>query len=214
MADATSLLPPNATPLERSVELATARAAEIEANLASLWDPALCSTEILPWLAWSLAVDGWDASWTETMKRAAVAQSIELHRRKGTRASLRTVLDRFDRLLELVEWHQAQPRRDPHTFDVILPLDGKGGERSTARFAEAILTEVHRVKPLREHFQMVQQLTVASFIGIAGAARVASFARHEMAFTEDRSQPWAALLTDETGEPLQDDHNSFLDTTP
>jgi phage tail P2-like protein len=212
-----SLLPPNASPLERSLEAVTVRAAEIDVELASLWDPAELDLALLPWLAWSLAVEGWDAGWSEEMKRQAVAQSIELHRQKGTRASVRTVLDRFDHLLELVEWHQAQPRRDPHTFEVRLQILANaptisGGPRNSARFAEAIVREISRVKPLREHFQLVQEVALTGGIGLQAVGRAFGMARTDLVLAEDTTQPWADLLTDENGEPLQDASGAFLDT--
>lgn len=80
-----SLLPPNALPLERALEAATARLADIDAPIARLWDPTTIRIEDLPFLAWALSVDSWDPNWSEAIKRDAVAQSILLHRKKGMR---------------------------------------------------------------------------------------------------------------------------------
>ena len=214
-----SLLPPNAAPLERELERGTARAGAIPLDdVAALWDPAACPLDVLPWLAWALSVDTWDAAWPESTKREAVAGSIALHRRKGTRLSVETVLARFDALLELVEWWQASPPAAPHTFEVHLPIAGAGaapgGIRATAAFAEAIIAEVSKVKPLREHFRLAQRIAVAGTIGLQAVARPAVFAREETALTIDTSQPWTALLQDENGEPLSDDASAYLDTRP
>ena len=65
------------------------------------------AAEWLPWLAWGLSADTWDADWSEVTKRKAVAGSIALHRTKGTRASVETVIGRFDELLPVVEWFEA-----------------------------------------------------------------------------------------------------------
>jgi phage tail P2-like protein len=213
-----SLLPPNATRLERAVESATARIGDVPYPIDTLLDPQRIPARWLPWLAWGLSVDSWDAEWTEAEKRAAVAGSIELHRIKGTRASVETVLGRFDQLLELVEWHQTTPRADPHTFEIRLPIAGNGvapgGRRATAAFAEAIIREVGRVKPAREHFRLVQSLELDGAIGIQGVARLAGAARADLAANIDTSPVWAAYLQTEDGEPLQDDAGVFLDTTP
>jgi phage tail P2-like protein len=117
-----SLLPPNATRLERALEAGAGRLTPIVTPAESIDDPATCPAELLPWLAWGLSVDAWDAEWSEADKRSAVATSIEMHRRKGTRLSVETVVARFDQLARLVEWHQASPRRPAHTFDVVLPM--------------------------------------------------------------------------------------------
>lgn len=214
------LLPPNAPMLVRGLAAAAvADLAAVDLPLAALWDPDTCPMPVLPWLAWALSVDSWDPDWSDSTKRAAVASSIAEHREKGTRASVEAVLERFDALLEIVEWHETAPRGPAHTFEVFLPLvleDGTapGGRRSTAAFAEQLIREIARTKPLREHFTLVQQLTAAAGIGIQGAMRVAGLLRAPMEITIDESQPWESLLQDENGEPLQDDAGAFLDETP
>nr|WP_317893788.1 phage tail protein I [uncultured Sphingomonas sp.] len=213
-----SLLPPNSSPLERALEQGVAGLGEVPYPLDLLWDPQRCPVEMLPWLAWGLSVDSWDADWSERAKRDAVSESIALHYTKGTPASVKTVLGRFDQLLELVEWHQATPRADPHTFEVRLPIAGDGvepgGRRATAAFAEAIIREVSRVKPAREHFRLVQTLGLEGAIGIQGVARLTGAVRQDMAANFDTSPAWAAYLQTEDGEPLQDDAGAFVDTAP
>jgi len=213
-----SLLPPNATPLERALEAVGARIVDISAP-ADIDDPLTCPAELLPWLAWGLSVDTWDADWSEADKRAAVAGSIELHRRKGTRASVEIVLARFDQLIGIIEWHETAPRGVPHTFDVVIPMvtaDGlaPGGRRASAAFVDAIIREVSRVKPLREHMRVVQQIALRTRIAIAVAARVATFDRSQHELVSDTSPIWATLLQTEDGEPLSDDAGEFLDATP
>ena len=174
----TDLLPPNATPLERALAGVTARISAVPAPLAPLWDPETCPLPVLPWLAWGLSVDSWDTDWSVRAKRDAVAQSIDLHRRKGTRASIDTVIARFDAALQVVEWHEQVPRGTPHTFDVLLDIVGPGGAvLVTRRLIESIVREVTRVKPLREHFRFVQRLRATASIGLLAVARPATFQR-------------------------------------
>ena len=214
--DRVSLLPPNSTLLERALEQGVARLGEVPYPLDLLWNPQACPADLLPWLAWGLSVDSWDAEWSEQAKRDAVAGSIALHRTKGTPASVKTVLGRFDQLLKLVEWHQASPRATPHTFEILLPIAGDGveagGRRATAAFAEAIIREVSRVKPAREHFRLVQTLAAEGGVGMQGVARMIGTARADAAANFDTSPAWAAYLQTEDGEPLQDDAGGFLDT--
>ncbi len=212
-----SLLPPNATKLERALEHG-ARPESLVTPVDVIDDPLTCPAELLPWLAYGLSVDTWDADWSEAAKRDAVASSIEMHRRKGTRLSVESVLARFDNLVQLVEWHQAQPRRPAHTFDVILPMVtptgvAPGGRRATAAFAEAIIREVARVKPLREHMRMVQQIAAAGAVGLQGVVRAMSYTRDDATMTIDTSPAWASYLQTEDGEPIADGNSgTFLDT--
>ncbi|MGS4945207.1 phage tail protein I, partial [Meridianimarinicoccus sp. RP-17] len=68
-----SLLPPNATPVERGFEAAGARITALPVPVRDTWNPATCPATLLPWLAWALSVDNWDPTWTEGQQRAVIA---------------------------------------------------------------------------------------------------------------------------------------------
>lgn len=87
------LLPLNATKQERALSLSTARAGSVPVPVGDLWNPYTCPVGILPWLAWSLAVDPWNSEWTESQKRSAIAESIAVHRVKGTIGALKRALE-------------------------------------------------------------------------------------------------------------------------
>lgn len=86
------LLPPNASPLERAVDAASARIDELEVPLRDLWNPWKCPLALLPWLAATLGVETWDPDWPEATKRRFCAEAFEVHREKGTKAAIRRVL--------------------------------------------------------------------------------------------------------------------------
>ncbi len=88
----TSLLPPNSTATERAIEAATAPGFELPVDVASLSRPAACPPQFLASLAWGLSVDSWDSDWTDARKRAVIAASVEVHRRKGTVGSIKRAL--------------------------------------------------------------------------------------------------------------------------
>ncbi|WP_246022554.1 phage tail protein I [Pararhodobacter zhoushanensis] len=87
-----SLLPSSATNPERAIEQATARPEFLDIPLRTLWNPATCSAELLPWLAWGLSVDEWESSWPEGRKREVIALSVSVHRRKGTVGAVRDAI--------------------------------------------------------------------------------------------------------------------------
>ena len=92
MAEQT-LLPPNASDLERAAEGAIrARLEAVPIPLATLWNPDTCPAPLLPWLAWALSVDQWSDQWPEAMQRDVIRQSYEIHSKKGTVYSLRHAL--------------------------------------------------------------------------------------------------------------------------
>jgi len=90
------LLPPNATKQERGLSESVARVTATPVPIADTWSPYRCPVEILPYLAWALSVDEWEADWTDAAKRYAIAQSVEIHRRKGTIGALKRALQRLN----------------------------------------------------------------------------------------------------------------------
>lgn len=211
-----SLLPPNATPLERALETGTARLGEVTAPIDTLVDPMTIAATALPWLAFGLSVDLWEASWSETTKRQAVAESIAQHRIKGTRASVEHVLARIDRLATVLEAHEDAARLAPHTFEVHVPLvttpGAPGGARAGAAIVDDIIAQVGTVKPLREHLTVVQSVMLEGGVGIQGTARLAGYTRDTADLAIDTSPAWDLYLQTEDGEPLQAETGAFLDT--
>lgn len=100
-----SLLPDNATRAERAIsEAVAARLSAITTPLRELWDPETCRADLLPWLAWALSVDDWDPAWPEATQRETIAESIEIHRRKGTPWAVKQSLVRLGfRNVEILE---------------------------------------------------------------------------------------------------------------
>lgn len=196
----TSLLPPNAAPGERALE--TALRADIDlAAVGTLWNPATCPADVLPFLAWGLAISHWDAGWTEAQKRAAIAAAIPFHQVKGTRAAVEQVLARFHPLLTVVEWWQANPPQAPHTFEVRAPSE-IGADFLTAETADAIIRDVAAAKPLRAHFDFVQVLEAQAAVYLAAGGMTGGFLRARLPAVLDDSRDWGIVLQTEDGEPV------------
>lgn len=69
----------------------------------SLWSPWTCPAAILPWLAWALKVDEWDAGAPDDRKRQIIADSIAQHRIKGTAYALKRALSQLGYDVEVDE---------------------------------------------------------------------------------------------------------------
>ncbi|MFN3931616.1 MAG: phage tail protein I [Brevundimonas sp.] len=173
----TSLLPPTSTPLERAVEILSRRLDGVAVPLRSLWDPWTCPLNLLPWLAYALSIDAWNPGWPEEVKRSVIAHAIEIQRKKGTAASVRQVVTAFGGQIALREWWQLDPPGAPHTFDLVLTLNGQNGAPATARFVEEVVGEVSRTKPARSHFTFLQGLKASGAVALGGGARVAVYRR-------------------------------------
>lgn len=90
-----SLLPANATTLERNSSHALAKATDLPVPIRELWDPATCPKSLLTWLAWAFSVDDWNPNWGEDVQRRVIEQSVQVHRRKGTRGAVRRALEAY-----------------------------------------------------------------------------------------------------------------------
>lgn len=113
---AVSLLPRNASQLERLAAQALAQIQRTPIPLRQLWNPMACPVDLLPYLAWAFSVDRWDSKWTEATKRAAIRSAHYIHSRKGTIGALRRVVEPLGYLIEVVEWFETTPEGVPGTF--------------------------------------------------------------------------------------------------
>ena len=171
---------PNASLLERAMEVVSRRYDQIPVPNRDLLDPYACPTALLPWLAHHRSVDSWNPVWPEAVKRAIIAQSMEIHRRKGTVASVRSVVEPFGAAIAVREWWQTTPKGVPHTFDVVLTVNDQNGAPPSARYIEEIIDEIHRTKPVRSQFTFTQGQRAAGAVGVVGAARVVDYRRLQL----------------------------------
>lgn len=181
------LLPPSATAAERALSMSTERAALDGGELwiGYLWRPWDCPAGLLPWLAWAVAVDEWDAAWPEGVKRAVVAGSIERHRRRGTVWSVReTLIAAGYADARLVEGAPILTHDGEHLFDgigsysggsrwAIFDLEVDLGE--TAGISAVSLATLNRLldgaRPVARHLRTVAyKATVADDVEISEAS--------------------------------------------
>jgi phage tail P2-like protein len=111
-----SLLPPQATALERDLEQATARVADVPTPFDTMWNHATCPAHLLGWLAWANSVDEWDPAWPEDVKREAIRIAPLLHQRKGTVWALQNALKPLGTTTRIEEWWAMNPPGAPGTF--------------------------------------------------------------------------------------------------
>ncbi len=149
------LLPPSASAQERAIaRTCAARCDDVPVPMRALWDPQTCPVELLSWLAWAFSVDRWRATWPESTKRAVVAAAMDVHRRKGTAASVRQAVEALGSALVVHEWWEygGDPytaRIEAYTDDVV--DDGTG---LTPEVIEDLLAIIQYTAPVRVHFDL------------------------------------------------------------
>ncbi|HBR4257125.1 TPA: phage tail protein I [Klebsiella pneumoniae] len=149
-----SLLPPSSTDWLRSAEAATARLSAITVALRTLWTPTACPVDLLPYLAWALSVDRWDKSWPADRKVAAIQLSYWLHRRKGTRAAVRRVIEDMGFSATFAEWFDVGD--EPGTFRLEVDVNEVG---LTPKTLDELNRLIGDAKPVSRH---LEQLVIAT----------------------------------------------------
>ena len=160
-----SLLPPSSTAWMRSAEGATARLSTITVALRTLWTPTACPVDLLPYLAWALSVDRWDKSWPAAKKVAAIQQSYWLHRRKGTRAAVRRVIEDMGFSATFAEWFDVGD--EPGTFRLEVDVNEVG---LTPKTLDELNRLIGDAKPVSRHLAKMTIATSSRGVAWTGVA--------------------------------------------
>lgn len=184
-----SLLPPNATTLERAVASTTGRIDTLTTPLREVWNPATCPVHVLPWLAYAFGVEDWSSRWTRGQRRAVIEKSIPVKRHRGTIGAVRSAIAALDVTCRVQEWFNQNPPGDEYTFRLLIDVDQVGIEQS---MYGALLALIERNKNLRSHLSRID-LTVQT----TGATSVACSAGigHEISLT---NYVWPVVVMNET----------------
>lgn len=154
-----SLLPPNASDLELAVEKVLSRTEQIPVTIDTLWDPETAPENTLPWLAWALSVDEWSSAWSVETKRRVIANSVELHRKKGTRGAINLAMSGINIETEITEWFEQSPPGRPGTFNVDATLNADGFTFDQWR---ELSGAIHSAKNVRSHCTVSMRSEVQS----------------------------------------------------
>ncbi|HGU6577686.1 TPA: phage tail protein I [Klebsiella pneumoniae] len=149
-----TLLPPSSTAWMRSTEAATARLSGITVAIRTLWTPTACPVDLLPYLAWALSVDRWDKDWPAERKIAVIQRSYWLHRRKGTRAAVRRVIEDMGFSATFAEWFDVGDQ--PGTFRLEVDVNEVG---LTPKTLDELNRLIGDTKPVSRH---ISQMTIST----------------------------------------------------
>lgn len=179
----TSLLPFNASQLEKDLETVLARTDNVPVLINTVWDPERCPENLLPWLAWALSVDTWDSGWSDSTKRNLIANSLQIHRTKGTVSAIERVLGVLGVDAELIEWFEYDGA--PHTFRLTAwanaNLDTDAEVILSALLYRSLKDAIDNVKPARSHYDFRVGAAFGGGLGLACATTGASVTRVNVA---------------------------------
>ncbi|AVE40216.1 phage tail protein I [Klebsiella aerogenes] len=162
-----TLLPPSASAWMRGAEAATAKLSGITVAIRTLWTPTACPVDLLPYLAWALSVDRWDKNWPAEKKIASIQQSYWLHRRKGTRAAVRRVIEDMGFSATFAEWFDVGD--EPGTFRLEIDVNDVG---LTPKTLDELNRLIDGARPVSRHISQLTLSTSTRGTAFVGAAIV------------------------------------------
>lgn len=143
-----TLLPSNATQLERLAAEGLAEIQRVPIRIRELHNPETCGEDLLPYLAWARSVDRWDESWTVEIKRKVIANSYYVHAHKGTIGALRRVVEPLGYIIRVLEWFKETPEAEPGTFKLDIGVLESG---ITDEMYNAMSLFIDDAKPASRH---------------------------------------------------------------
>ncbi|MGL4508248.1 MAG: phage tail protein I [Aeromonas sobria] len=167
------LLPYCSSDLERDLDIALSHIEQVEIPIRDLWNPWKCPLVALPYLAWAVKVGHWESSWSEKVQRQVVADSLDIHRIRGTRPAIEKALSSLDVRCEMVEWfEQPDLNMEPGTFRVTAHVSTSGSEPLDPAFTDQIWSVVSSAKPASRPFTLAVQGMLKATFGPALVLRV------------------------------------------
>lgn len=168
-----SLLPSNASKLDRSIEKVIEHCTQFPVDVRDLWDPWRCPFELLPWLAWAYSVDSWSEHWPEQTKRRVVDSSFQVHQHKATPFAVQRALDALGIKTNIVEWWEQAGTGEPGTMKVLALLNenltGDADGLINANMLKLVTESINVSKRGSIHFDVDLGISLEESIGFAAA---------------------------------------------
>lgn len=172
MVSAKSLLPSNATPVERALSDTIAEAfanLPTGASIAEVVEWSTCPVPLLPYLAWEWSVDEWVPAWSDDIKRSTIAASWDVHSVKGTRYAIERAIEATGLGATVKEWFDYGGARFRFRLDV---NDTESRPWTTKEFNTLYRVAI-RSKNVRSYLERIDLKPTPSRVAVyAGAATI------------------------------------------
>lgn len=162
-----SLLPPNSSRLEKTLEQVHRRVLLLPVPFIQLNRIDNCPESHLPWLAWQERVEYWDSEhWTVQQKRQAIHSAKSFNAKRGTISSVSVLIDTVVQDYTLKAWHQFSPKKQPYTFYITV---GNNVLMTVDQLASLYIA-VDATKSQRDFYSIYAKTKTDSKLTLAGAA--------------------------------------------
>lgn len=168
-----TLLPPNSTEQEESLEIVMSHVGDQPIDIRTVKNPDLCPVELLPWLAWEYAVSYWDDSWSEDQKRSVIENAASVNKHRGTTGAVKQALASIGIPIDLIEWFSEKPLAAAYTFRVVVHANNID-EATITRIIEQI-NDAKNARSLLSSIDVNPQ-KIAGTLYISGAVVTTAYA--------------------------------------
>ena len=173
-----SILPPNATYMERALEATIARTTDLDVAIGTLWNldqmPSHLKPILLPYLAWSLGVEIWSDEMTIMQKEQMIRDYLVIRALRGTKAAIEKTYQALNVAVEIIEnpVSKRYPKGEPFKFKLKI-----SSQPIPLELKEEIRRLTDLLKPLRTNYFIDIEVTFLSNIALAMTGRITSVAR-------------------------------------
>lgn len=173
-----TILPPNATFMEKALEETISRSTDLDIAISSLWNintmPKALKPALLPYLAWSLGVEVWSSDMTVAQKEETIKNYLVIRALRGTRAAIEKAYEALGVEVEIVENPPSKryPMGEPHKFKLKISAQPISRE---LRGEISRLTDL--LKPLKAKYFIDVDIEFEKKMGIFITGRVTGVAR-------------------------------------
>lgn len=134
------------------------------------------SGEQLDHLAVQFHVAVWNSLWSKEKKLTVIKATIETKRRRGTLLAVKEAIGSIVSPFEITEWWQQEPKAEPYTFGVTIPLDDIGKDL-TSEEQEELFDLIYEAKSIRSHGTVTLKRCFETPVEIAGVFQSCTYQR-------------------------------------
>ncbi len=134
------------------------------------------TSDQLDHLAVQFHVAVWNSLWKKDKKLAVIKATIETKRRRGTLLAVKEAVGSIVSPFEIVEWWQQEPKGQPFTFSVTIPLDDIGKDL-TAEEQEELFDLIYEAKSIRSHGSVTLTRNYKETLRIGAVCSACSYVR-------------------------------------
>lgn len=118
----------------------------------------------------------WRDSWPLELKRTSLKSIIQEKRRLGTLTAIKNAISSLGSAVIIREWWQCEPKRTPHTFEVVINQNSLPGVADEDLIYD-LMRSLNYTKPVRSQYTITLTYKTQAFLKLPQVGRQLVFTR-------------------------------------